>query len=147
MNCEMQADLPPCTTASGAPVSRVAVSILAVGTIGLGVIAAVVCGFACYHDIGGTNFDDFIAIALMHGVPLLLLSCIGIPAGMIHLRRRSILPQISSTVYIVALSAVAISSLWGSPIIRWFSLFLICCILSMVVAIRTASRYQHAYDE
>ena len=85
MNCEMQADRPPCTTASGAPVSRVAVCILTGGTIGLGVIAAVVCGFACYNNIGGTNFDDFIAISLMHGAPLLLLSCIGIPAGMIHL--------------------------------------------------------------
>jgi uncharacterized membrane protein YfcA len=82
----------------------------------------------------------------MHGVPLLLLSCIGIPAGMIHLRRRSILPQISSTVYVVALSAVAISSLSGDPLVRWFSIFLICCIVSMVVSIRTASRYQHAYD-
>jgi peptidoglycan/LPS O-acetylase OafA/YrhL len=146
MNCEMQANLPPCTTASGAPVSRGAVCILTGGTICLGVIAAVVCGFAYYNNIGGTSFDDFIVISLMHGVPLLLLSCIGIPAGMLHLRRRSILPQISSTVYVVALSAVAISSLSGDPLVRWFSIFLICCIVSMVVSIRTASRYQHAYD-
>lgn len=146
MNFETIVDLPPCTTASGAPVSRVAVCTLTIGTIGLGVIAGVVCGLACYHDIGGNSFDDFIAISLMHVTLLLLVSCIGIPAGMIHLRRRLILPQISSTVYIVALAAVAISSLAGNPIIRWSSLFLICCIVSMVVAIRTASQYQHAYD-
>jgi hypothetical protein len=145
MNCEMQAQLTPYTTPSGAPVSLVAVCILTGGTISLGVIAAVVCGFACYNDMGGTNFDDFIVISLMHGVPLLLLSCIGIPAGIIHLRCRSILPQISSTVYVVALSAVAISSLLVDPLVRWFSIFLICCIVSMVVSIRTASRYQHAY--
>ena len=146
MNCEMNIDLPPCTAASGAPLSLVAVCILTVGTIGLGAIAAVLCGFACYHDIGGTNYHDFMAISLLHGVPLLLLSCIGIPAGMIHLRRRSILPHISSTVYVAAFSAVAIASLCGNPIIRWFSLFLICCIVSMVVSIRIASRYQHAHD-
>jgi len=142
----MEANLPPSTTASGAPVSRVAVCILTGGVIGLGVISAGVCGFACYHDIGGANFDDFIAISLMCGAPLLLLSCIGIPAGMIHLRRRSILPQISSTVYVVILSAVAISSLCGNPIVRWFSIFLICCIVSMVASIRAASRHQHACD-
>ena len=72
MICEMQAELPPCTITSDAPVSRIAVCILAGGTIGLGVIAAVVCGFACYNDIGGTDFDDIIAISLMHGGPLLL---------------------------------------------------------------------------
>lgn len=142
----MNAHLPPCTSASGAPVSRAAVCILAVGTIGLGAIAAVFCGFACYHDIGGANFDDFMTLSLMHGVPLLFLSCIGIPAGMIHLRRRSVLPQISLSVYCAAFSAFAIASLCGNPIIRWFSIFLICCIVSMVVSIRTASKFQHAYD-
>ena len=115
-----------------------------IGTFGLGTIAAILCGVSCYRDIAGDNNDDFMAILLVFGVPLPLFACIGIPAGMIHLRRKSKLSQIPTDVYIVALTALVGASLLENPINRWFSIFLICCLASIVASIRSAVRYQHA---
>lgn len=135
---------PPSTSTPVASISLVAVGILSAGTIGLGSVAAVLCGLSCYHDIAGNMNDDFVAILLMFGVPLLLFAYIGISAGMIHLRRKSKLDRIPTSVYIVAFTALVGASLLGNPLNRWFSIFLICCLASILASIRTAVRYQHA---
>jgi asparagine N-glycosylation enzyme membrane subunit Stt3 len=135
---------PPSTTTPVASVSLVSIGILTVGTIGLGSIAAVLCGISCYRDIRGDNDDDFMALLLMFSVPLIAFAYIGIAAGMFHLRRRSKLGQIPFAVYAVALTALVVASLSGNPIIRWLDIFLICCIVSIVLSIRTATRYERA---
>ncbi|WP_145388465.1 hypothetical protein [Stieleria neptunia] len=135
---------PPSATPPDNSVSLVAIGVLAVGTIGLGAIAAVLCGVSCYLDIRGDNDDDFMAILILFSVPVIVFACIGIPAGLYHLRRRSKLGQIPIAVYIVALTALIGASLLGDPIVRWFSIFLLCCMMSIVVSIRTATRYHGA---
>ena len=136
---------PPSTTTHIAPVSLVSIGILTVSTIGLCLISAVLCGISCYTEINGRTEDDFMAILISFGVPSITLVCIGIPAGMIHLRRRSVLGPIPIAAYIVALTALVALSFWGSPINRWFSISLVCYILANVVSIRTAVRYQLAF--
>ena len=133
----------PTTTCTNATISFVAVGVLTIGTVGLGFAAAVFCGFSCYLDIGGDSHDDLIAMLILFGVPLVAAAWIGIPAGVIHLRYRTKFAPIHASVYIVALTALIVSSLLSSPIIRWFSIFLICCATFIVLSIRTASRLQH----
>ena len=135
---------PPSTSTPVVSISLVAIGILSAGTIGLSFIASVLCGFCCYLDIAGNMNDDFVAILLIFGAPLLLFTCVGIPAGMIQLRRKLKLDQISAFAYIVVLTALAGASLFENPLIRWFSISLICCLASIVVSIRSAVRYQQA---
>ncbi|MEL6110018.1 MAG: hypothetical protein AAFU85_28735 [Planctomycetota bacterium] len=87
------------------------------------------------------------AILLLFGVTLSFFACLGIPAGMIHLRRKSKLGRIPLSVYLVALASLVGASLLDDPLNRWFSIFLICCLASVVASIRVAVRYQHAVGE
>lgn len=114
-----------------------------VGTFGFGALAAVLCGICCYVGIDGDSTGDTMAILILFAVPYLAFTWLGISAGMIHLRRRSKLSRIPLTAYLVAMAALIGTSLYGDPIVRWPSIFAICAIMSMIVAIRTAVRYQH----
>ena len=138
---------PPSTSTSVPSVSLVAIVILSAGTIGLVSIAAVLCGLCCYHEIAGNMDDDLVPVLLMFGVPVLLFSGIGIPAGMIHLRSKSKLERIPAAVYIVAITALVGASLLANPLTRWLSIFLVWCLASIVAGIRTAVRYERAIDE
>ncbi|MFU7559404.1 hypothetical protein ACMFWY_12060 [Roseiconus sp. JC912] len=138
---------PPSTSASGPCVSLGAIVILWAGNIGLGCLAAVLCGLSCYIDIAGNAKDDLVAVGIMFGVPFLFFACIGISAGMTQLRRGSKLDQVPTSVYVVALTALTGASLFGNSLLRWFSIFLICCFATMTLSIRLAIRYQCVEDE
>ena len=140
---EMNPYTPPATAAQNSSVSPVAVVILWIGNIGLGVVAAVLCGISCYVGIDGDGIEDTICVLILFAVPFLVFAWFGIGAGMIHLRDKSKLNPIPLPAYVFALVALISTSLYGNPIVRWTSIFAICAIISLVVAIRTAVRYQH----
>ena len=137
---------PPSSTTPGASISMVAIGILTFGTIGLCSIAAVLCGVAFYEDCGfaswKNNVENYMALSVLFGIPLIAVAYFGAYAGISHLRRRSKLSQIPMSIYVVTLTALVAAWLWGG----WFSIYLICCVIFVVVSSRSAIRYQHAVD-
>ncbi|MDM4019403.1 hypothetical protein [Roseiconus lacunae] len=138
---------PPSQNGSPASVSVVAIGILTISIFSLGLISSLLCGISFYLDIQGANNDDLMATVLTFGCPLIGMACIGISAGMIHLRRNSNLPRIPLAAYIVAAGALIVLSIWEPPIVRWLSISLVCHAMAVAISIRTALGCQRLYNK